>query len=326
MSQAQLIPFGQFNPSISLINGRPATTSLDIAKHFNKRHDSVLRDIRRLSSEVPEDFRLHNFVESSYMNEQDKGQPMFIVYFDGFILLVMGYTGKQSLQIKLVYIAKFNEMKEQLERLAMEERARVMANVNGLPGISITPEEQAQLKAIVDAKVGMLPSDAQRKAYGEIWFRFSRYFQIARYQQLPSEKMGEAVAYLVEMQISERKSLPQNEQVAAVTKKIDETPFIELAQEIQTAHEAVERILSPLQHKISSLSYFVSKELGKQTDVQITCIQDMDIRNCLWGYLSSSLLSGIREAMVYPSRHLEPYANPGYSLLGIVKQLNSARE
>lgn len=190
----------------------------------------------------------------------------------------------------------------------------------------LLPSHQAQLKAIVDAKVGMLPSEVQRKAYGEIWSRFSRHFQIARYQQLPSEKMGEAVAYLVEMQISERKSLPQNEQVPAVIKRIDETPFIELAQEIQTAHEAVERILSPLQHKISSLSYFVSKELGKQADIQITCIQDMDIRNCLWGYLSSSLLSEIREAMVYPSRHLEPYANPGYSLLGIVKQLNSARE
>lgn len=28
---------------------------------------------------------------------------MFIVYFDGFILLVMGYTGKKALSMKLAH-------------------------------------------------------------------------------------------------------------------------------------------------------------------------------------------------------------------------------
>lgn len=325
MSQIQLLPTRHFSPFVTLHDDRPATTSLEVANFFGKRHDDVLKSIRNLLANCPKEFHARNFAEMSESIEIGNGATrqsvFFILYRDGFMLLAMGYTGKKALQIKLAYIEAFNQMEAQLAVNKVESSASLPQSAELLP-----PSHQAQLKAIVDAKVGMLPSEVQRKAYGEIWSRFSRHFQIARYQQLPSEKMGEAVAYLVEMQISERKSLPQNEQVPAVIKRIDETPFIELAQEIQTAHEAVERILSPLQHKISSLSYFVSKELGKQADVQITCIQDMDIRNCLWGYLSSSLLSGIREAMVYPSRHLEPYANPGYSLLGIVKQLNSARE
>lgn len=36
------------SPSVSLIEGRPATTSVAIAEHFGKPHDKVLRDIRNL--------------------------------------------------------------------------------------------------------------------------------------------------------------------------------------------------------------------------------------------------------------------------------------
>lgn len=34
--------------SVEIIGGKPTTTSLDVAKHFRKRHDNVLRDIKNL--------------------------------------------------------------------------------------------------------------------------------------------------------------------------------------------------------------------------------------------------------------------------------------
>ncbi|RPP68360.1 Rha family transcriptional regulator, partial [Pseudomonas aeruginosa] len=49
--------------SVEIIGGKPTTTSLDVAKHFRKRHDNVLRDIKNL--ECPEDFALLNFEECS---------------------------------------------------------------------------------------------------------------------------------------------------------------------------------------------------------------------------------------------------------------------
>lgn len=203
MSQAQLLPTEHFSPSVSLIEGRPATTSLAIAEHFGKRHDSVLRDIRRISSEAPENFSLHNFVETPYTDLQNgQSYPSFIVYFDGFILLVMGYTGKRALQIKLLYIAAFNAMRDELA--AQREAA--------LPEVStsdtLTPEQQAQLQAIVAAKAGMVPATLRRKAFQEIWSRFNNNFQIARYAQLPPAKMGEAVEYLVGMEVKATKALP----------------------------------------------------------------------------------------------------------------------
>ena len=54
--------------SVEIIGGKPTTTSLDVAKHFRKRHDNVLRDIKNL--ECPEDFALLNFEECSRRSEQ----------------------------------------------------------------------------------------------------------------------------------------------------------------------------------------------------------------------------------------------------------------
>ena len=87
-------------------------TSLDIADTFGKEHRSVLQDIRELS--CSEEFRLHNFVQSDYLNEQNHKQPMYYVTRDGFTLLVMGYTGEKSMKFKEAYIRQFNAMEKAL--------------------------------------------------------------------------------------------------------------------------------------------------------------------------------------------------------------------
>lgn len=208
MSQIQLLPTRHFSPFVTLHDDRPATTSLEVANFFGKRHDDVLKSIRNLLANCPKEFHARNFAEMSKSIEIGNGATrqsvFFILYRDGFMLLAMGYTGKKALQIKLAYIEAFNRMEAQLAANKIESSASLPQSAELLP-----PSHQAQLKAIVDAKVGMLPSDTQRKAYAEIWSRFSRHFQIARYQQLPAEKIGEAITYLVEMQIKERKLLSQ---------------------------------------------------------------------------------------------------------------------
>lgn len=87
-------------------------TSLDIAETFGKEHKRVLQDIREL--ECSEDFRQHNFVQSSYVNCQNKKQPMYYVTRDGFTLLAMGYTGEKAMKFKEGYIRQFNAMEKLL--------------------------------------------------------------------------------------------------------------------------------------------------------------------------------------------------------------------
>ena len=84
-------------------------------------------------------------------------------------------------------------------------------------GDTLSPAEQAQLHAIVSAKAGMLPADIQRKVRSEIWTRFNRHFTIARYAQLAPAKMGEAVEYLVGMEVKAQKALPTHAEQAAAS-------------------------------------------------------------------------------------------------------------
>ncbi|WAW09284.1 Rha family transcriptional regulator [Oxalobacter vibrioformis] len=93
---------------VSVNNQEPVTTSLIVAEKFNKRHDHVLRAIQNL--ECSDGFRLLNFGESSYRNEQNKKQPMYHITRDGFMFLAMGFTGKKAARWKECFIDAFRKM------------------------------------------------------------------------------------------------------------------------------------------------------------------------------------------------------------------------
>jgi Rha family phage regulatory protein len=78
------------NHDVALVDSRY------VARYFEKRHDHVIRDIREL--DCSEEFRLSNFGESSYKNDQGKKQPCYYMTRDGFVFLAMG---KQTVYINL---------------------------------------------------------------------------------------------------------------------------------------------------------------------------------------------------------------------------------
>ena len=151
MSQATLLPSEHFSPSVSLHSGRPATTSLEVAQFFGKRHDHVMRSVRDLMDNCPEKFTAPNFGVSEYIDETGRSLPMFILYRDGFMLLVMGYTGKKALAMKLAYIEAFNRMEEELARQAEQEPPAVPADLAAQP-----PEESAD---VPEESAKELPAD-----------------------------------------------------------------------------------------------------------------------------------------------------------------------
>lgn len=107
-------------PRLILLSGRPMTTSLVVAQHFEKRHDNVLRDIEELLAGVPADFRRLNFEATSRNVPGPKGavrtERMYRMTRDGFSLLAMGFTGTKALRWKVAYIDAFNRMEEALRR------------------------------------------------------------------------------------------------------------------------------------------------------------------------------------------------------------------
>lgn len=96
-------------------NGQPFTTSRAVAERFGKRHDNVIRAIKKLLSEMPDpQFGLLNFEESSYLNEQQKQQPEYRLTHDGFALLAMGFTGTDALAWKIAFLQAFSMLEAEL--------------------------------------------------------------------------------------------------------------------------------------------------------------------------------------------------------------------
>ncbi|ENZ3823089.1 Rha family transcriptional regulator [Pseudomonas aeruginosa] len=103
-------------------DGQVVTTSLKVAERFGKRHDTVLRAIRRL--ECSDDFHARNFAEMIVDVDIGKGarrkSPAFRITRDGFAFLCMGFTGKEAAKWKEAYIHAFNWMAEQLFKRSMD--------------------------------------------------------------------------------------------------------------------------------------------------------------------------------------------------------------
>lgn len=101
---------------VSKGDGRIITTSLKVAKFFNRQHKDVLRSINNLS--CSSGFTKRNFAPSDYVDLSGRHLPMFEMTKDGFMFLVMGFRGGKAGRIKEAYIDAFNWMEEQLQQEA----------------------------------------------------------------------------------------------------------------------------------------------------------------------------------------------------------------
>ncbi|HDW3944168.1 TPA: Rha family transcriptional regulator [Escherichia coli] len=116
MNNHSVIPAFDFREMVQAKNGEVVTISRKIAKYFGKRHGDVLRKIEQVKADCSREFSQRNFASADYIDEQGKVRPMYSLTKDGWIMVVMGFTGKAAAAIKESYIAAFNWMAEQLSR------------------------------------------------------------------------------------------------------------------------------------------------------------------------------------------------------------------
>lgn len=83
------------------------TTSLDVSETFKKKHSNVIQKIESLSDRGRLNFKL-----TSYLDDSNRQSKMYEMNRDGFMLLVMGFTGKKAEIAKLDFIDGFNKMEK----------------------------------------------------------------------------------------------------------------------------------------------------------------------------------------------------------------------
>jgi len=100
--------------AISTENNQITTTSLKVAEAFNKLHKDILKKITNL--ECSSNFNQRNFAPVEYLDKKGEARKAYRMTKDGFMFLVMGFTGKAAAQIKEAYINAFNAMTEQIQK------------------------------------------------------------------------------------------------------------------------------------------------------------------------------------------------------------------
>ncbi|MGO2009230.1 Rha family transcriptional regulator [Vreelandella alkaliphila] len=129
---------------IHAVHGALKTTSLKVAEAFGKRHRDVLRKIDNL--DCPSEFTCAHFcadVQTVNLGQGAKRESRVIeMDKDGFMFLVMGFTGHKAAQIKVAYINAFNWMAEKLgcaptnveDRKPLNRAVRTLANLRSAQG------------------------------------------------------------------------------------------------------------------------------------------------------------------------------------------------
>ncbi|WP_417315708.1 Rha family transcriptional regulator [Cycloclasticus pugetii] len=179
------------NDLIVVSQNQPRTTSLKVAEAFGKRHTHVLEKIQALDCST--EFSSANFLAHDQEIAIGKGakrkSKVYEMTKDGFMFLVMGFTGKKAAQIKEAYINAFNEMSAKLYgKPAPAKKRQAKALPNGL-----TVEQQDTIKSLVKARVDALPSEKRAKAAITCWSSLKSKFGCT-YKEIEPQHFTDAVS------------------------------------------------------------------------------------------------------------------------------------
>lgn len=107
-----------FEQMVMADKGQVVTTSLRVAEYFGKAHGKVLRAIETLGCSAG--FNQANFGSIEYIDARGRCQKAYQMTKDGWMFLVMGFTGKKAAAIKERFIAAFNWMADQILKRTMD--------------------------------------------------------------------------------------------------------------------------------------------------------------------------------------------------------------
>lgn len=186
--------------AVSVIGDQVKTTTLKVAEYFSKRHADVLRKIETLDCST--EFNQRNFAFVEYLDSKGEKRPSYEMTKDGFMFLVMGFTGKAAAQIKEAYINAFNKM-----ALALQNKTKPKA----LPE-TLTPAMQRHIQK----RVNEMTLAGNGLSFPQVYRRIKDNFRVGTYKDIPAKKYPELCRFLqckpeptaLQGELLERESLP----------------------------------------------------------------------------------------------------------------------
>lgn len=106
------------NELVTIYNHQLVTDSRQVAEHFEKQHQHVIRDIENLVNKAEEKDASkigRMFFETTMPDAYGRMKRVYLMNRDGFSLLVMGFTGQKALEWKLKFLEAFNAMEKAIK-------------------------------------------------------------------------------------------------------------------------------------------------------------------------------------------------------------------
>ncbi|HBF2878340.1 TPA: phage antirepressor KilAC domain-containing protein [Clostridioides difficile] len=127
-------------------NNQFLVESREVAELIEKKHDNLLRDIRGYKKILEDSSNLKSqdfFIESTYINTQNKIQPCYLLTKKGCDMVANKMTGEKGIIFTAIYVTKFEEM----EKVLKEQQPKLPTTYKeALQQLLIEVEEKEQLQ------------------------------------------------------------------------------------------------------------------------------------------------------------------------------------
>ncbi len=176
------------NNAITATNAKLVTTSLKVAEAFGRLHKNVIRAIENV--DCSDEFASAHFlahVELVQAGAVKRESKVYQITKDGFMFLVMGFTGKKAAQIKEAYINAFNAMADKLSELQYG---------------TLSLAQQRQIQTKISTLVHSQPRELHQSLYNTLYNKLKSHFNVSKYEQIPAHLFSQALTIVDQFKLA----------------------------------------------------------------------------------------------------------------------------
>ncbi|NFH48645.1 phage regulatory protein [Clostridium sporogenes] len=200
---------------LQILNNKNLTLdSREVTEMIGKPHNDLMKSIRTYigylgEGEIPQS---DYFIESTYINSQNKEQPCYLLTKMGCEMVANKMTGKKGVLFTAKYVKRFNQMEQsELPKISTELRAILMLDnktieieekvtnlENNIPLFNVECKELQALVRKVGIKVLGYKTPAyndrslRTKVYTDIQHQLKREFGVTRYEAIKRKQLDKA--------------------------------------------------------------------------------------------------------------------------------------
>lgn len=192
------------NQVVKQVNDQDVMDSRDVAKMIGKIHRHLMRDIRRYINDLEESPKLDSrkfFIESSYVSQQGKELPCYLLTKQGCEFVANKLTGKKGTIFTATYVGLFNQYQA-------EHNGKMIGTDKNLTRENL----EFKLKWLAEMRKQNINKDHQlRNEDAKIWLELANVADDYGERRMATEMRNEAINTMTALPLGARREYTASE-------------------------------------------------------------------------------------------------------------------